>query len=105
MAQIEWHGEQLDVRRLVIDVSTPEWLKATLRALALELALGYTTLNVSPRPGDLWFARTPEYAPIENPPPQTGWVQTDEVFQAIARLGNAQASAYEAERAEYLVQI
>jgi len=105
VARIEWHGQELDVRRLVIDVSTPEWQKATLRALALELALGYTTLNVSPRSGDLWFARTPEYGPTDPTPTGSGWVRADEIFQAIARLGSAQATAFEAERAEYLVQI
>jgi len=88
MAQIQWENGALEVRRIVIDELTPQWMRSTLQGLALTLGLGFAGRNVVPTAGDLWIGRVPENG-WGSSSTKIGWVRGDGIYRAITQLRRA----------------
>jgi hypothetical protein len=93
MAQIEWRGVGLEVRRIVLSETTPPSLAGTVRGLAERAAVGVVVEATVPQPGDLWVGSSPEAGWGGLSDRQAGWVRGVEIYLAIAQLRRAALDA------------
>jgi hypothetical protein len=88
MALIILRNRLIDVRRIVVDELTPQWMRSTLQGLALNLDLAFASRNVVPKPGDLWVGRLPDNG-WGNFGTNICWVRGEDVYRAITQLRRA----------------